>query len=137
MHKKQAVKKPYGFPKSERLCSKKSIEQVFASGQSIFTYPIKALFYVSKPSPSTACCQALFVVPKRKFKRAVSRNAIRRKMREAYRLNKQILTQWCLESNVEVKIVFLYVASDLLEFVQIQESIIKIMQQLAQKDVKP
>lgn len=58
-------------------------------------------------------------------------------MREAYRLNKQILTQWCLESNVEVKIVFLYVASDLLEFVQIQESIIKIMQQLAQKDVKP
>ena len=136
MHSNQVVKKTYGFPKSERLCSKKCIDQVFASGKSMFSYPIKTLFYFSRPTPNTASCQAMFVVPKRKFKKAVSRNAIRRKMREAYRLNKQTLSHWCLENNMEVKIAFLYVASDSLTFAQIQESMRKILQQLIQQDIK-
>jgi len=132
----QANKKLYGFPKSDRLCSKISIDKVFASGENVFAYPIKAIFYVTEPTQGVASCQVMFVVPKRKFKKAVSRNSIRRKMREAYRLNKQILTCWCLENNIELKLALLYVASDALTFEQIQASVVKIMQQLTEKKIK-
>lgn len=136
MQNNLANKKLYGFPKSDRLCSKISIDQVFASGKNVFAYPIKAIFYFTEPTHGEASCQAMFVVPKRKFKRAVSRNAIRRKMREAYRLNKQILTSWCLDNNIELKLALLYVASDALNFDQIQGSIVKIMKQLTEKEIK-
>lgn len=136
MQNKQANSKPYGFPKSEHLCSKKSIDLIFESGKNLFAYPQKALFSVSELTEGGEPCQVMFVVPKKKFKRAVSRNAIRRKMRESYRLNKQILTSWCLENNIELKVAFLYIASEMQSFLQIQESTIKIMQQLMQKEIK-
>jgi len=117
--------KPLGFPKSERLCSKKSIDKIFAQGQSVFSYPIKASFTVEPLELNEPTTQALFVVPKKKFKRAVHRNAIRRRVREAYRLNKSILHDWCTQNQRQIKVAFIYVASEKLSFEQIQTAIVK------------
>jgi hypothetical protein len=46
-------------------------------------------------------------------------------MREAYRLNKHTLAPWCNENNIQVSIAFIYIASEMLSFEQIQLAIVK------------
>jgi ribonuclease P protein component len=115
--------KPFGFPKSERLCSKKSIDKLFASGKNLFHYPVKALFFIENNTPPESPLQVLFVVPKKRFKRAVKRNRIRRQMREAFRLNKQQLVDWCQINGLEIRVAFIYVSSDMVDYPTISNAI--------------
>jgi ribonuclease P protein component len=89
------------FKKDERLCSVKVIEGLFdrknTANEGVFSYPMRVVFQSkisveadSSLSPQNAT-QVLFSVPKRQFKHAVDRNLIRRRMKEAYRLHKQLL----------------------------------------------
>ena len=119
--------KPFGFPKSERLSSKKSIETIFLSGKSVFSFPIKAIFITDDMVGDEAPTQALFVVPKKRFKRAVDRNKIRRKIRENYRLKKHLLNSWCLENNKQIKIAFIYITSEHCDYGVIEKSIEKLI----------
>ncbi len=75
------------FHKRERLCSQTQIDLIFASGTHAKAYPLRAayVFTVMENAPSV---RVMFVVPKRSFKRAVDRNFLKRRMREAYRLQK-------------------------------------------------
>ena len=75
------------FPKEEKLKSRKLIEKLFSEGKSISRFPLR-LVYVKTEFPGTAGVQAAVSVSKRKFKKAVDRNRIKRLLREAYRLNK-------------------------------------------------
>lgn len=76
------------FSKSERLCSRKALDDLFKGGhRSVSAYPIRAVFMRSE-------CEGVRVmmsVSKRHFKRAVMRNAVKRQLREAYRLQKELL----------------------------------------------
>ena len=76
----------FTFHKTERLCSKKVIEKLFAEGKSLFVFPLKAVYF--ETSLNTVPVQVAFAVSKKSFKRAVMRNLLKRRMREAYRLNK-------------------------------------------------
>jgi ribonuclease P protein component len=78
----------YTFKKEERLCNKKLIDGLFHSGSSFLCYPFMASWLFIE-GPQQFPVQILFSVSKRRFKRAVDRNLIKRRMREAYRLNKQ------------------------------------------------
>lgn len=83
--------RPHSLPKSERLCSRKALQRLFTgSRRSVSVFPIRAVFAESeKPG-----IRILVSVGKRHFKRAVRRNRVKRQLREAYRLNKQILRDW-------------------------------------------
>ncbi len=80
----------FTFRKTERICSKRIIDALFAGGNpSIAIYPLRAVFMpVDNP---TAPASILVSVPKRRFHHAVDRNRMKRQVREAYRLNKHIL----------------------------------------------
>lgn len=76
------------LPKSERLCSRKVLEQLFSGGQpSVAAYPIRAVYMPTEEEG----VRIMVSVSKRYFKRAVKRNRIKRQLREAYRLQKQLL----------------------------------------------
>ena len=55
----------------------------------------------------------LVSVSKRRFKRAVKRNRVKRQIREAYRLNKQPLLQTLKEHNLHIAIAFIYLSDEL------------------------
>lgn len=82
------------FCKSERIASKKQIEELFSDhgNASRVAFPLRAVYVVKPRTGSTPAAQLLISVPKRRFRHAVDRNRVKRQLREAYRLNKQLLT---------------------------------------------
>lgn len=76
-----------GLGKSEKLKSKKLLQQLFAEGQQLKEFPIKLLFLQTDHNGEFPA-QVAFSVPKRNFKLAVKRNRIKRLMREVYRQQK-------------------------------------------------
>ena len=76
------------FGKEERLCSRKALEELFGGGhRSVSAFPIRAVFM---PTEQVGV-RIMTSVPKRHFKRAVKRNRIKRQLREAYRMQKELL----------------------------------------------
>lgn len=79
-----------GFGKLEKLKSKRLIDQLFAEGKTLKNYPIR-LVYLPISSPKDPYFKTGFSVSKRLFKTAVSRNRVKRLLRESFRKNKYII----------------------------------------------
>ncbi|MCB4798258.1 ribonuclease P protein component [Neotamlana laminarinivorans] len=75
------------YPKNEKLKSKTLIDELFNSGKSVSSYPLR-LVYLPTTFKENIQAKTGVSVSKRNFKTAVARNRIKRLMREAYRLNK-------------------------------------------------
>jgi len=116
--------KTFGFPKAERLCGKKKIEELFADGSSFFLHPflVKYLPVVQGPH------RLLITVPKKKFKRAVDRNRIKRLIREAYRLHKHRL---CDQPDVFFHVGFIYQDNSILPYAEIEQKVIILLKRLS------
>lgn len=118
----------FSFPKSERLYKKKDIQELFDKGSSFYLYPFRVIVQ-KQPEPNTN--QVLFSVSKRNFKRAVDRNKIKRRMREAYRLNKALLP-----NTPNWQMAYIYTAKDILEFDQIRDKMIASFKRIGEHDKK-
>jgi len=122
----------YTLHKEERLCSQKIIGELFTSGESFLAYPLKVVFLKTElqvPYP----VQAAFTVSKRNFKRAVKRNLLKRRMREAYRLNKPALYDEIAAKNLQIAMMFVYIGKDIIEFPEIEKGMISAFKKLLQK----
>jgi ribonuclease P protein component len=80
----------FTFRKEERLTKEKQIQELFDKGSSFYLFPFK-VFFIPNPDQQSPHHQVLISVSKKNFKRAVDRNLIKRRMREAYRLQKHSL----------------------------------------------
>lgn len=109
------------FRKAERLHQEKLIQELFDTGSSFYLYPFKVLV---KNNPDTAypVHQVMISVSRRNFKRAVDRNLIKRRIRESFRLNKNLLPL-----SPKLVIAYIYTAKDILPFAQIQERFVKTL----------
>lgn len=106
------------FKKAERLSKETLIQELFEKGSSFYFYPFKVL-HLPHPDSGSPVNEVLFTVPKRQFKRAVDRNTIKRRMREAYRLNKS-------EMNAPRKllIAYIYTAKTILPSETLQQKVL-------------
>lgn len=107
----------FRFPNSEKLKNKKTIDLLFEKGKTVSNFPLK-LFYL--PLNEGQYHQVAFAVPKRNFKLAVSRNRIKRQMREAYRLHKHLLSH---NNGKRFALLFLYISKDKPQYAQLDSSI--------------
>ena len=81
---------PFTLSKNERLKKRKSIELLFDKGKAI-KYP--AIIMIHRTAEEGEGLKAMFTVSKRNYKRAHDRNRIKRLMREAYRLQRHLLSE--------------------------------------------
>ena len=80
-----------GFPKQNKLCGQLRIAQLYRDGQRFVAWPLRVTYKAISHEPSAVSTQVLVWAPKSLFKHAVQRNHLRRLMREAYRLNQDLL----------------------------------------------
>lgn len=122
------------FKKKQRLKSRKTISELFAKGKPLSAFPIK-LFWVATENDIPQPIQFGFSVPKRKFKLAVDRNKIKRRMLESVRLNKHILTHSDGTTYTNLALMFLYIGDQKADFKTIESKVIHCLKQLKEKKI--
>ncbi len=122
----------FSFPKKEKLCSQKVIEELFDSGRSFIKYPLRVVFMIQEEQEDTPV-KVLVSVSKRRFKRAYKRNLLKRRIREAYRLNKHIIFPLLEKNNVSIVIAIVYLPTEILPFGEIEKAMIATFESLKTK----
>ena len=113
----------YTLPKSERLHAEKSIKELFEKGSSFFLYPFKIIF-LGEEGLGLGPNQVLFSVSKKKIKKATGRNFIKRRLKEAYRLNKSLLPPSGLLLG------FIFVGDPKMSFAELEPKMKQVLQRL-------
>lgn len=111
--------------KSERLYKNKQIEQLFSSGEAFIAYPLRIVFSKRERDEEQPDVSIMVSVSKKKFKRAVKRNRIKRLVKEAYRLNKTPFYTICDKHNTGLDIAFLYLKNELSDYAEIEKAVLK------------
>ena len=114
------VKKNYS--NKEKLKSKKDIEHLFKQGKSINAFPLRVI-YVKKSEAKNITINAGVSVSKKNIKLAVNRNLIKRRVREAYRLNNSEIKNHLQKNGVEINLMFIYSAKEILSYQKIEDKI--------------
>jgi ribonuclease P protein component len=117
----------------ERLKSKKQIDLLFSKGKQSFAYPFKIIYLIEERQQEEWPLKFSISVPKKKIKTAVKRNLIKRRTREAYRLNKNALQKSLSTQDFKISLMFIYLETDLKEFSIIEKSIKKHLNALISK----
>ena len=86
------------FPLKEHLKSKSVIEQLYAKGASVTVFPLRAVFIEQAQEQQEPVAAILINVAKKRFRHAVDRNLVKRRIREAYRTSKHPFVE-ALENN--------------------------------------
>lgn len=107
--------------KAERLHSKTVIDQMFTGGvsKSFSVYPLRVVYMLMDEQEAYA--SVLVSVSKKRFKRAVKRNRVKRQIREAYRKNKHGLLETLETQGKPLAIAFIYLSDQLVSSALIEE----------------
>ncbi len=118
------------FSKHEKLTKESWIKELFEKGSSFNLYPFRIVFK-DHPALDATTHQVLISVSSRNFKRAVDRNSVKRRIREAYRLNKEILV-----IPKKLLLAYIYVAKEILPSAIIHEKLIRANEMIVKRNEK-
>lgn len=120
-----------GLYKKEKLCSEVAIARLFShdgNSASALAYPLRAIWRHNPGRRSDAPVQFLISVPKKRLHHAVDRVKIRRRVREAYRLNKHLLT---LPEGARYDLAFLYLDNSQQPYQRIEKAVCRLLESLS------
>ncbi len=121
----RSKKGQFSFSKSERISEKKIIDNLFSSGKKFSVYPFDVRF-LNQDENSDSIHKVLISVSSSKIKSAVKRNLLKRRIKESYRINKNII------SNKLLMIAFVYVSEEIFTFSVIDKAIKKVLKKLSE-----
>lgn len=121
--------KPFTFKKRERLTSQRIIGDLASSGKSITAYPFRVYWEANEEEEGTSQVQVAISVSKKRFKKAVIRNKIKRRIKESYRKNKSLF-RGIASHNIRFSILLVYISDEVLPYNIIDEKLIVTLRQL-------
>jgi ribonuclease P protein component len=119
--------------KEERLKSNLSIQELLKHGSVESMYPLKIYWDFSPDPHQKYPARAAISVPKRKFRRAVDRNLMKRRLREAYRLNKNMLYEILDQHQQKIQLIILLLSDEFIPYDQLEKGMYEILRQLVNK----
>ena len=119
----------FKFPKKQKLCGEKVIERLFANGKSISEKPFRAIWNFEKNNDQV-CVKSLIVVSKKRLKLAVERNVVKRRIKEAYRLQKKQLECFLEGTNQQLNLAIIYQEEEILDYKTLEEKINLLLSRL-------
>lgn len=128
-----AEQEKHTFTKSERLNSLTLIEKLFSGGSKSFpAFPLR-IVYMPIEGDGLPTVSLLVSVPKKRFKRAVKRNRVKRQIREAYRMHKALLTTPLEQAGKKAAVAFIWLDNELHDSCEVTEKVKKLLQITAEK----
>lgn len=115
------------LPKAERLCGKTAVVSLFEAGKNASAGCLRCK-YLHRPADEGPS-RIVVSVPKRSFKRAVKRNLLKRRMREAYRRQKDLLVP-------SVDVLFIYTSSEVQPYEVVYADMAKLLQVLSAREMQ-
>lgn len=120
----------FELPKSEILRGKNKLDKLFSTGSSFYEHPFKVIYLRETIAEPESALQFGIVVPKRIFRKAHDRNAIKRHCREAFRLNKTALKTELEQKNLCLKFMLIFIGKTAPASPEIHHKIILLLQRL-------
>ena len=117
------------FPKKQKLCSEEAIERLFTNGKSISEKPFRVIWNFEENNDNVFI-KSLIVVPKKRLKLAVDRNIIKRRIKEAYRLQKKQLEFFLERNNRQLNLAIIYQQEEILDYKVLEEKIDLLLSRL-------
>ena len=125
--------KRYTLSKVERLNSYMLIEKLFAGGSKSFpAFPLR-IVYMPVEGDQWPTASLLISVPKKRFKRAVKRNLVKRQVREAYRKHKSILTDVLEAKGMKLVIAMIWLDHEIHSTKEVEAKVLKLIQLTTEK----
>lgn len=123
--------------KSEKLCSRTAVGNLFGGkgGNATIAYPLRAVFRFHEQQ-GEAPAQFLITIPKKKIRHAVGRVLLRRRTREAYRLNRDLLFPALQEAGLAVDIAFIYLSADEAPYTLIEAKMQELLRRISRDALK-
>ncbi|MFC2080648.1 ribonuclease P protein component [Bacteroidota bacterium] len=121
----------YTFGNQERLKSSLTIQDLLKSGKVVSEFPLKIYWSISTDPQQNFPARVAISVPKRKFKKAVDRNLMKRRIRESYRQNKDLIYDPLRQKKLNVELIILFLSDEFISFDGLNISIRKLLQKLA------
>ncbi len=118
------------FKKAEHLTNKKIISNLFEKGRSFNCQPFKLIWLLSTEKNTV---KLGISVPKRSFAKAVDRNLLKRRIREAYRKNKHGLYEILEKKNLSIDVMLIYLSKEILLYKEIEVKMLVSLQKLAEQ----
>jgi len=122
---------PASFTKAERLCGVKAINDLFASGKTLNTPLFRVIYCIMPASDEKATVRLLISIPKKIFKKAVTRNLLRRRIREAYRKHKSVLINSLEKSVRRTEIAILWREPRQADYNEIETSVTEFLSRIS------
>ena len=123
--------------KAERLSSKAVIDRLFSGGNgSMAMFPLRIVWMLSERSQDDDAVppvRMLVSIPKKRLRHAVDRNRMKRQVREAYRLNKEILWKALEASDKRIDIAFIGITDQPVSSQSVHRSVVKSLVRISEK----
>lgn len=115
------------LPRTERLRSLGAVRRLFESGESGFIYPFRYVWFAEPDLVQSV--EVLFSVPKKFHKRANRRNLLRRRTKEAYRLQKNLLRA---DAPVNLDLALIYSSKEVVSYKAIAHAVRRILESVVE-----